>query len=203
MVNNFKQIAEMLNFESEDDFYYLQILKRKKEHPELGRNSQVIRTYYIRSVEAFWNYAPEIILLCDYHNARAYFNLNKRSFEKTSFHTLKKVTDLILNKEYTQVKRAFESVCGSHSNEKNKKWILDFDVQFTDPVEKGTFLAKVNSVISKCAPLDDDTKIITVIPSKNGFHLITKPFNIQDFKIYGPDIEVEIHKDNPTLLYCV
>lgn len=36
MINNLNQIKELLNFESEDVFYHLQVLKRKKEHPELG-----------------------------------------------------------------------------------------------------------------------------------------------------------------------
>jgi len=49
MVNNFKQIKELLEFESEDDFYHLQILKRKKEYPELGSNSATIKTYYLKS----------------------------------------------------------------------------------------------------------------------------------------------------------
>ena len=47
MVNNFKQISDLLKFDTEDDFYYCQILKRKKEHAELGRNSVVVKTYYM------------------------------------------------------------------------------------------------------------------------------------------------------------
>jgi hypothetical protein len=54
MVNNFRQITQLLKFDSEDDFYHLQILKRKKENPELGSNSYVIRTYCIRSKEPFY-----------------------------------------------------------------------------------------------------------------------------------------------------
>lgn len=51
MINNILAIKSLLHFQSEDDFYHLQILKRKKEHPELGSNSYVVKTYYIRSVE--------------------------------------------------------------------------------------------------------------------------------------------------------
>jgi hypothetical protein len=39
MVDNFEIIKSLLQFDSEDDFYHLQILKRKKENPELGSNS--------------------------------------------------------------------------------------------------------------------------------------------------------------------
>jgi hypothetical protein len=44
MVNNFKQITEFLKFDNEDDFYHLQILKRKKENPEY--NFESLRPYY-------------------------------------------------------------------------------------------------------------------------------------------------------------
>lgn len=37
------------------------------------------------------------------------------------------------------------------------------------------------------------------IPTMNGCHLITKPFNLQKFKEKFPKIDV--HKNNPTVLY--
>lgn len=50
MINNLELILPLLEFLSEDDFYHLQIIKRKKEHPELGSNSYVVKTYYITPV---------------------------------------------------------------------------------------------------------------------------------------------------------
>lgn len=41
--------------------------------------------------------------------------------------------------------------------------------------------------------------LIDEIPTVNGYHLITKPFNLQKFKEIFPYIDV--HKNNPTLLY--
>ena len=49
MINNLKIIKSLLTFESKDDFYYLQILQRKKENPQLGSNRRVIKNYYINS----------------------------------------------------------------------------------------------------------------------------------------------------------
>ncbi|WP_265091158.1 hypothetical protein, partial [Acinetobacter baumannii] len=37
------------------------------------------------------------------------------------------------------------------------------------------------------------------IPTMNGCHLITKPFNLQKFKEKFP--EIDVHKNNPTILY--
>ena len=47
----FEIIEKMLTFVDEGDFYFLQILQRKKDNPEIGSNSRVIKTYYIKSVD--------------------------------------------------------------------------------------------------------------------------------------------------------
>jgi hypothetical protein len=181
MIDNIVAIKDLLTFESEDDFYHLQILKRKKENPELGSNSYVVKTYYINSIEYLDSKIDEIIHLCNFHNARACINLNRRSYEKIAFHTLKKVTDQIMNKDFKSVRKAYESVCGSFSNEKDKKWIIDIDHKDFDlsEVKRHVFY---NNLISNIQSLifqtgKDDT--ITTIPTKNGFHLITRPFNLE------------------------
>ncbi len=52
--------------------------------------------------------------------------------------------------------------------------------------------------ISLCGEVDL-SKVITSIPTKNGIHLITKPFKVETFRKSFPDIDVQ--KKNPTLLY--
>jgi hypothetical protein len=42
-------------------------------------------------------------------------------------------------------------------------------------------------------------KVETIIPTKNGHHLITKRFDTQSFKEKYPDVDIQ--KKNPTLLY--
>ena len=51
MINNIEIIKTLLEFNSQDEFYHLQVLKRKKENPELGSNSYVVKTYYVGSIE--------------------------------------------------------------------------------------------------------------------------------------------------------
>jgi len=64
-----------------------------------------------------------------------------------------------------------------------------------------TAVKKISHLINALRPEGD--KIETVIPTKNGYHLITKRFDIQEFNKYMslqgdvPDIQ----KKNPTLLY--
>ncbi len=78
MIDNFDTLIPFLKFESPDDFYYLQVLQRKKENPELGSNSRVIKNYYIKSAEHLLKLRKEIIQLCENFNARASLRLNKR-----------------------------------------------------------------------------------------------------------------------------
>lgn len=190
MINNIENIIPLLQFTTNDDFYHLQIIKRKKEHVDLGSNSMIVKTYYISSIDYLHRKMEEIIVLCKYHNARACINLNRRSFEKCAYQTLRKVADQILNKDYRSVRKAYESVCGTYSNEPCKRWILDVDFPLTD-----TLVQNITDKLYGIEPVGN--KVIAVLPTKNGFHIISSPFNIKEANL----TLIDIHKDNPTILY--
>jgi hypothetical protein len=199
VINNFQQISKLLQFRSDDDFYHLQIIKRKKDHPEIGSNSLVIKTYYIKSEDHLAKVEPEIIALCNFHGARACINLNRRSFEKMAFHTLKKVTDQIMNKDFTSVRKAYESVCGAYANESNKKWIIDIDNISIDGFNHQPSMIQLRSRIIELQIEAGHLQSMNFIRTKSGIHIISAPFNLQKFREEFPDIDV--HKDNPTILY--
>ena len=51
MVNNFDKIRNFLTFNSSDDFYFIQILKRRKDNPTLFKNileDEYQKLYYVR-----------------------------------------------------------------------------------------------------------------------------------------------------------
>lgn len=203
IINNLEQIKPLLTFSNDDIFYFLTILKRKKEHKELGSNSVVIKTYYISSLEYLDLKWDEITTLCKLHQARAYINLTSRSFKRTAFHTLKKITDCILNDDFKAVRKAYDSCCGSYSIGE-KRWIVDIDEKEISPL----ILAHIEygcDPISKFESdflgfgVDFNSKIITKIPTKNGWHLITKPFNRKQFSDKYP--EIDIQTNNPTICY--
>jgi hypothetical protein len=191
MIDNIELIKKLLVFDSEDDFYHLQIIKRKKEHPELGSNSTTVKTYYIRSLDYLDLKYEEIKTLCNHHNARGCINLNRRSFEKIAFHTLRKVTDQIMNKDFKSVTKAYESCCGTYSNEPNKKWIIDID-------DKNFNCVPIIDFINSIQPIGDKYK--ATILTKNGYHLIVSPFDLSQCS-RSPLDSLDIHKDNPTILY--
>lgn len=194
MINNFDKIKNLLDFPNEDVFYFLSLIKRKKENPEMPKSEIVINNYYITSIEHLEKIEDEIISCCNLFNARAYINLNKRSFKRVGLEAFKIITTYIVEEEYKSIRRAFNSAAGKYSSDPNKKWILDFDYK----PESIDWLIELKGYLYALEPITVD-KVITTIPTKNGIHVITKPFNPKQFKIEFPD--VEIHKNNPTLLY--
>lgn len=192
MIDNIELIKPFLKFESEDDFYYLQILQRKKENSELGSNSRVIKNYYIRSIEHLEARYEEIKTLCNIFNARAMIRLNKRSYEKVGFKTMSNLANTMMNREYSFINKSYDRACGLGHNDKEKKWILDID--YKDVTEEDVMKALNFSV---------EYHVLAKIPSKNGMHYITLPFRQDFFMKYCKEhnTEIEIHRDNPTNLY--
>lgn len=196
-IDNFEQIKSLLKFEDNlDDFYFLQIIKRRKENQDMNSNSSVVKTYYVTSVDYLEKKKDEIIMFCEKSNARACISLNKRSFKKIAFHTLKKVTEQICNNDFHSVRNAYDKACGAYSSETDKNWIIDLDGDCAKNIDRYIY------IIEQCKPYGD--KFFYKIETPNGLHLISKPFNVSEFqdmlkmeKLEAPDI----HKNNPTILY--
>lgn len=197
MIDNFNQISELLTFNSEDEFYFIQILQRKKDNPEgvhgSNNSSRLIKAYYITSIKQLMELKDEMIHFANYFNARIGINLNKRSFEKTAFNALRKIAEQMHNKDYRNVRRAWNTSCGIHNSVEDKIWLLDLDNVTAGTVDT-SMLSFINQV---CAPFG--LKIIATIPSKSGCHVITKPFDVRPFNKKYPGIG--IHKNNPTNLF--
>jgi len=193
MVNNLEDIKPYLKWETADVFYHLQVLKRKKENPMLDSNSYTIKTYYIRSMEELDRKWDEIVSMCESNNARAMINLNKRSFEAIAFHTLRKISEQIFNKKYDSVKSSYDSVCGKYSATGIQKyWLVDID----DTTEIDEELI---NTINSMEPDPYSEKVLGTIPTKTGYHLVTKPFRLDMILKLYPKLEVK--KNNPTNIF--
>ena len=192
MIDNFEIVKDFLEFK-EGEFYFLQILKRKKDNPEQTGNSRVIKTYYIHSLEYFNSIEEEVKQLCQFFNARAYLGLNRRNSKKIALHMLKEVTDLILNDQYDSVKNAYNTCCGQYTVG-DKIWIVDIDNKST------TIVNNFIEAIKKCQSGYDQI-ILGTLSKVHGWHLLTRPFNIKQLEPFLVLNPVDIHKNNPTLLY--
>lgn len=204
MVDNFEQLNSLLKFESDDDFYMLQIIKRRKENPDVDRNSSTLKTVYLHRENQLMEIKEDLIWLADKNNARIYLNPNRKSFKKCTCQCLKEFANRISEDNYHKPYKIFDSVAGSCGS-KNPIWLIDIDwdeiiahnVVYPDSIEP--FLEKMCVLINTLRPEGDD-KIVAQIPTKNGVHLLTKPFDVQEFKRWYKTID--IHKNNPTLVWC-
>jgi hypothetical protein len=197
MIDNLDLIKPLLNFSKEGDFYMLYVFKRKKDQPEGERDNhqsvRTIKTYCVDSIEYLDKRYDEIKMLCEVFKARAYIHVQKQNHMDISLEMMVSLAQRIKNGVIKQ-QSLFDSVVGQiKTNE--KRWIIDIDTKDKDVVDR------ISKLINSIQPSGE--KIEAVIPTKNGYHLITKKFNVLEFKKFmnlGGDIP-EIQKKNPTLLF--
>lgn len=193
MINNLDIIKPLLNFTDEGDFYMLYILKRKKDQPKDERDnhqsSRTIKTYCIDSLDYLDSKYEEIIQLSELFKARAYIHIQKQNHKDVALDMMMLLAERIKNGQHNQ-NNLFESVVGKSKRMENR-WIVDID----DKDEKE--LAKTIAILDETRP--EGNKVEAVIPTKSGYHLITKRFDVDMFRKSYP--QVDIQRKNPTLLY--
>ena len=193
MIDNLEVIKPLLNFSEKGDFYMLYVFKRKKDQPEGERDNhqsvRTIKTYCIDSVEHLEKRYDEIKQLCEMFKARAYIHVQKQNHSDVSLDMLALLAERIKNGVKNQ-KGLFDSVVGQIKTQE-KRWVVDVDTKDKQ------FLRDITMDLMEIQPVGD--KIEKVIPTKNGFHLITCKFNVMEFKEKYPDVSIQ--KKNPTLLY--
>jgi len=200
MRNNFELIEPLLEFTEPNTFYFVQILKRRKENPEMKANTSVIDNFYLYTQDDLAKLMPRIIEQCEKNNARAYINLNRLDLENIALYVVKQTMDCIINKDFKSVKNVYQSACGSHFSEKDKKWIIDIDEdELHHKDEVVSIIEKLHAEIPK-----KDYKILAEIPTKTGIHLIVNPFNVAKFMHIMSVREltkIERKDNSPTVLY--
>jgi len=199
-MDNFENIRKMLSFPDENAFYFLQILKRRKDNPDLGKDMVHIADYYIYSLDQFDELKRKIINQCNAENARAYFRLNRRDSKKVAMQVLKRTVDYITSKNYNAVKNVFASCTGEFHSDPDKTWIVDVDNVSLDFFNHSDKYNSVRELVFELQKEAGKEPMMTYIFTKGGIHIITRPFNLNKFREQHPDVDV--HKDNPTILYC-
>lgn len=194
VIDNFELIKPLLEFEQEEDEYYvIFILKRRKDNPEMESDSKIIKEYYISSVDYLERKKEEIVKLCEIFNARAVINLNKKSYKNTAFMLLEKLSSSLSSENYRSLKNIFGKASGSAKIIGTKRWILDIDEKLSEDR-----IQQFCTFIHGLRP--EGKKDIALLPSKNGLHLITTSFDLKTFS-EQEIFNFEVKKDNPTNLY--
>lgn len=202
LIDNFKEITNFIQTKDLKfkDFFFLQIIERKKENPSLKENN-IIETIHIRDSYDLLKNKDKIIYLCERNNARCYFNVNKRNTSVIASVIAKSFIDIINEKQYCDINNKFNSIIGStHSeNRDSQRYIVDIDTK------EESIISKYEELLLKTYKERKSTPKWERINTINGIHLIAKPF---DFKLFYTYLDIEqlehpsVFTDNCTLLYA-
>lgn len=197
IVDNFELISSYIkdNPPKEKEFYFVTIFIRRIDgHDKPGINgsnkNRLVRCYYIKSNEEFLLYKDEMITLSESLNARVYFYPSKRNFKEVGNKFLQWFPEVYLTNP-EGLRHLYNSTCGKSYVRSDRAYLIDVDCLDSDR------LVEIKEYLNKIAPEGD--KLLLTVPTLHGFHLISRPFNTNKFKTKYPDID--IHKNNPTLLY--
>lgn len=203
VVDNWNLIREKLDFSDKDKFYFIELMQRKKDDSSFPANNRMVKYYFVYSLEYYNKIEDEVKKLSDCTGARVYILLNRRSYKKCMLNMLADAAKMAIDDNYLHFPNLIPSVVGKYADESDKKWIVDIDYDDWDEtkynaINKGG-IKFLELFIDSLEPHTIESKIKFRVPTLHGVHLITSPFNYQKFSQEYPNID--IHKDNPTLLY--
>lgn len=203
-VDNFELIKSLFYFnEANDMFFHCQIVQRAKDHKPNKIKEKSIASYFIRSREHLDSLKEQIVLLCNYYNARAYINISGKDFSGLQKLLLTKMCENVTENIIQDPKRVVNQLAGKLKS-RISRWIVDIDdITIKDDIKE--YLIDLYSKFNKKSKEDIVSYladyIIKEIPTVHGCHLIVRPFNSLKFHDEFPD--VDIHKNSMgTLLYA-
>lgn len=197
IIDNFNAVASWFdNLSDQGDFFFVQVMQRNKEKNNVSSSGYVIKDYHFFDKETFLSTKEEITTLCKAFNARAYFWVNPRNCKEVQYEIIREVLEAIELGTHKLFKCVSRALGRKRCNKYKSKWILDSDTK------DWSLINKYLDLVRKCRP--NINKILYYVPTVNGIHVITLGFDLEQFKqelaIAKLD-NIDIHKDNPTILY--
>ncbi len=215
MKDNFDILKDFMDFSDPGKFYLALVVQRKKDNPELDRSERIIKNYMIPTREKLEYVREEMETLCKVFNARVYLYINRRSFKNTQKAMAKALIDQICAESVSNLNHLFDSCAAAHGCG-DKNWIIDVDLPHKPDVCNSDSYMRLESDLKlnlyeyldkiPPTPSDGEHRVKLVVPSRNGFHLITSPFDTRYWESvknnaislehkYGLEIGLELKKD--------
>ena len=197
-VDNFELIRELIEESplfgwGPSEYYSIQVIRRGKDHPNLPSANRTFYSYYLEKPGDLMEFRDEIIGMTEFTGSRAYIYLNRRSLERSIISTINALSERLVNRDYKKPWKIFNSA-SLLMKAQTRYWVLDIDEE-----EDLKRLPEICGAIQRCDP---GNPVISEIPTRTGKHLITYPFNTEQFKTYGWG-HIDIKRSaSPTLLYC-
>lgn len=200
IINNLELIAPLLPKNNLEVFCHMQIVCRAKDHKDEKIKEEAIKTYFIKDEEHLRKVMPEVILLCEHYGARAYINISPKSFEKLQKLMLVKLASLVCEGNIQNPRKTLNSAAGALTS-RNPVWIVDVDNMEIKELLLEWFdtYFKLDPILPFCNTREE-LYLRGIIPTKQGCHLLVRPFNLKEFSNSFPNVDV--HKNSMgTLLY--
>lgn len=197
-INNFdhllsfvKHLADV-NICEPEYFYQIQILRRKKDGNDTrSHKSELMQAFYVHSEEYYREIQGLIIDLCNLYNARAYINLNKKSYQTVAKLCVTELQDKIFRDETCVNASNVYNSCASKADVYGcKVWVVDID----------THDVKIHRQIADAIYQIGGAVILATVQTYSGIHYLTRPFNRADFAKLN--LPCEIKTNSQTLLYA-
>lgn len=203
LVDNFELLGRYLFNErrplTSDEFYFLQILVRGKDGNVVNGNNKnrLVKYYVIRSKEQLMDLKKEIVGICETVNGRAYIHPTRRNLKEVANLVLENTAKTFVSQNWVGLRGVYSTACGQSYVSNDKQFIIDLDGYEANSEETYSLALFVNCLRGRT---DTHGAIVQkIIPTKNGIHMITNAFDVGEFSKKYPNID--IHKNNPTLLY--
>ncbi len=208
MTDNFKLIKEFIQSQFYDQFnsfadvfYMVEIIRRHKDNTNFKDHK--FKTYYIRTIEDLDKYEDEIKTVCNVLNMRAYISVNYKSMKHVTLNAIAEYANRVAHDNFDKSYSLFDSCAAKYAERDKQLWIVDVDTEDADinNISIDDLVENYIKIIESCEPKN---KIVTVIPTKSGKHIITHKFNISEFmkQVHNnKQIDEFVKKNNFTLLY--
>lgn len=176
----------------EDKFYVIELIRRGKDNPDLPAANVHFKNYYIYCWDDFDKYIPEIIELCNIMRMRAYVSVNWKSTKQIALNTIAAMATRVAQGDYKKIYSEWSSQTGLFSQRNENVWVLDLDN--IEPMSNE--VTELMKVINECRSQFETNCIIT-IPTRSGCHLLTRPFDVQEFsnKVVYNEIAMNAFKE--------
>lgn len=202
-VDNFDLVSRLMKFNSDDDFYFIEIIKRKKDNPnDAFKYRQFITYYWITSTSQLQSLKQEIIDVCKTNNARAYIYMNPRSAKVVNDYAK------VLVKRFAQKGKGYGKYRGHEiefASGQHKDWdsrpisFLDIDSTDTEVFAKVHKILDAYGIEIMAEYKTPNGGLHILLPDKKARYLDWSMFD--GGKQMGQYATVHFNIDSPTLLY--
>lgn len=205
VIDNFQLAKNIIDNTNDDNFYYIEIIKRKKDNPFVdfgGKSRTFINYYVVTTPEELDSIKAEIISICQKQNARAYFYVNSRSKTAVDRYTN------YLKKKGRMRGYEFQFAAGQHKeySDSDNDWetlrpmgIIDIDSDDTTIHDKTKEILKNNNLTPHSEYRTANGGLHIVMPDRQASKIDFSEFD--NGKHLGRNALVHFNGDAPIILY--